>query len=186
MSEECWIVQRFELNNHVTMYDCVTLVLSFKEGKAGVRAHTSPEAAAQLKGTVLDVTARSGDATLAVFLTLMLRSKSTDQRRVHPSSVLRKLQQRKGRTPPDTYTLVDITPERFFYAPNPSGGPGTPRKRHPVRSHLRHFDHQTATAKYDPEYEHNGTKGWWLVVIPQHWKGDDDLGSVEHDYRVLH
>lgn len=151
---------------------------------------------------------------LAIYLTLMLNSKSTEVRRAEVSTALRKSQMKKGRTPLPDHRIVTIVPQRFRDVDEPGHQGGTHRapRLHWRRSHQRHYKNSKVVVpkQADPAQairealaQREGTAAkptaWvelqagettttymvdYTVVIARMLVGRADLGEVSHEYRI--
>ncbi len=107
-----------------------------------------------------------GIVHIAIYLTLMLSSKSTERTKEIPPPKLLKKRAANGRTPLYAHTIVNITPDRFLDRGESQGGTHASPRLHWRRSHLRRYE--------------NGRH----VVIPRCLVGRADLGEVTHEYHV--
>lgn len=119
----------------------------------------------------------------SVYLTLMLNSRTTEITVEHPPGKLNKAREKRGKLPLYSHRVVTIVPRKYSHTPS-LGGTHTSPRLHWRRSHLRHFDHQTAGSKFMEHKEFNGKTGWWVTVIPRFLVGKKELGEVTHDYVV--
>lgn len=102
---------------------------------------------------------------VAVYLTLMLNSMTTEKERAPAPTKLNHKRIAKGRLPIHSHTIVTIVPERFKRGTDKGGSHASPRL-HWRRSHRRTL--------------HSGK----VIVIPRHLVGRADLGDVSHEYKV--
>lgn len=103
---------------------------------------------------------------LAIYMTLMLNSKTSEVVSDHPPIKLNKAREKRGVTPLFSHRIVRIVPERFTKERiNGSGNHASPRL-HWRRSHVRIMQ----TGK--------------RVVVVRHLVGKAELGEVSHEYRV--
>lgn len=107
------------------------------------------------------------NAYLAVYLTLMLNSKSTDIVREAAPAKLNKIRERKGQTPLYDHTVVTIVPNRYVDRGEGQGGTHATPRLHWRRTHKRHFAEKTGNAKWMATEMHKGTMGWWVTRPPQ-------------------
>jgi hypothetical protein len=110
------------------------------------------------------------EAHLAIYLTLMLTSKTTEVRKARISAVQAMIDRSKNRTPMPAHRTVVIVPERFQYAWDSSGRKHRSPRLHWRRSHLRVI--------------HKGMPEEKKIVIARMLVGKAELGEVSHDYRV--
>src|SRR5882724_7200906 len=104
---------------------------------------------------------------IGIYLTLMLNSRTTDVAMAVTPAKLVKAQLHRRETPLPNHRVVTIVPQRFRKELKVAGQGGhhlSPRL-HWRRSHLRHFNHPTAGAKWMPAMEWNGKTGWYATVI---------------------
>lgn len=123
---------------------------------------------------------------LAIYLTLMLSSRTTEVRQAPPESPkLNKARIKRGKEPLPSHRIVRIVPESFRKA---SVLEGYAQRRAPRlhwrRSHLRHYDHRVPSAQWSEQLDHEGRKGWWVTVIARQLVGRSELGEVSHDYFI--
>lgn len=124
---------------------------------------------------------------LALYLTLMLMSRSTEVRKepITPAEKLANQIRRRGHRPEiKEHTVVTIVPKQFITRGDGQGGTHASPRLHWRRSHIRHYDHRTPGSVWQAEHEYNGRKGWWLAVIPRFLVGKRELGEITHDYMV--
>jgi hypothetical protein len=125
---------------------------------------------------------------LALYLTLMLNSKTTEIAQAEPPPPkLNKKRVSAGRAPLAAHRIVTIVPERFRRAAaDEAKGTHRPPRLHWRRSHLRHYSNNTPRSRWMPHVVHDGRAGWWVAVIPRMLVGRADLGEVSHEYRIAH
>lgn len=107
---------------------------------------------------------------MALYLTLMLNSKSTETSPARIDEPVNKKRRRKGLTPLPEHRIVRIVPERYQYERNPDGTLSDRRspKLHWRRSHQRHL----ASGQ--------------IVVVVRTLVGRAENGTVSHEYRIIH
>jgi hypothetical protein len=122
---------------------------------------------------------------LAVYLTLMVNSRTTEIMNIRPTPQSNRLTRLRGRTPQPPHRVVTIVPQQFRYETNPSNPDRKIRhmRLHWRRSHMRHFERQTPNSIWLENLEHNGRKGWHVVTIPRFLVGKREEGVVSHEYR---
>lgn len=126
----------------------------------------------------------ASSVVLAIYLTLMLNSKTTEISPVIKApQMMNRARARKGKEPMAEHRIVTIVPARFRGQRQAGTGTHASPRLHWRRSHLRHFDHHVPTAQWAPEHEHLGKKGWWCAVVPRMLVGKAELGEVSHEYR---
>ncbi len=125
-------------------------------------------------------------APLALYLTLMLNSRTTERRASEPAPAkLNRKRAKIGRAPLADHTIVTIIPDRFREeSEREARGTHQSPRLHWRRSHLRHYDHHTLASKWMPSAKHADREGWWIAVIPRMLVGRADLGEVSHEYRI--
>lgn len=123
-------------------------------------------------------------ARLVIYLTLMLSSRTTEKETIPPPPALNKKRIKQGKEPLHVYRTVNIVPQRYRQSDSRGGTHASP-KLHWRRSHIRHYDHQTPGSTYAPTALHDGTYGWWVVVIARQLVGREELGTVTHNYKVM-
>lgn len=112
---------------------------------------------------------------LGVYLTLMINSKTTELRTVHPEPRQQSLRKQLKKTPLHSHTVVTIIPKRFIDEAVEADGEkvkgthASPRI-HWRRSHVRTYHRDTPRER--------------KVVIARQIVGRRDLGTVTHDYVV--
>jgi hypothetical protein len=126
------------------------------------------------------------DARLAVYLALMLNSRTTEKRAERAAgSPLSASRVRRGRAPLSDHLVVRIVPASYAPAFDPATGRAHRSPRlHWRRSHLRHYDRATPASKWSETIEHAGRRGWWVTVVPRSLVGREDLGEISHTYWV--
>ena len=109
--------------------------------------------------------------SLAMYLTLMLNSRTTEVRAAVPDAALNRARARRGRAPLPPHRVVTIVPERLLreYA-REAGLAGAPKRLHWRRSHVRVINRGTDLER--------------RVLIPRFLVGRRELGEVTHEYRV--
>lgn len=118
----------------------------------------------------------AADYYMAVYLTMMLVSRTTEKSMHVPSLSMNKARERRGDEPMHVHRIVNLTPRRFVYDSSGKGTHASPRM-HWRRSHVRTFDHPTPLGKH---IEGRG----WCVLIPRSLIGREESGTVEHEYKV--
>lgn len=103
---------------------------------------------------------------LAIYLTLMLNSKSTESVVEPAPAKLNAARVKRGHAPLAAHRVVRIVPRRFQYERGPLGHERLSPRLHWRRSHLRHY----ADGK--------------MVVIARMLVGKAELGEVSHEYRI--
>jgi hypothetical protein len=129
----------------------------------------------------------SDNPYLAVYLTLMLNSRTTEIENIVPDPKFNRLKKQKGLTPLPPHTVVTIVPKQFRYAKgnNTAGKEIRHMRLHWRRSHMRHFEKQTPNSVWLENLEYNGRKGWHVVTIPRFLVGKREEGEVSHEYRFM-
>lgn len=118
----------------------------------------------------------AADYYMAIYLTMMLVSRTTEKSLHVPSTALNKARERRGDEPHHSYRIVNLTPRRFVYTSSGKGTHASPRL-HWRRSHIRTYDHATPGSKL---IEGRG----WCTLIPRCLIGREELGTVDHEYKV--
>jgi hypothetical protein len=122
---------------------------------------------------------------LAIYLTMMLGSRTTEITVGPVPKFLNRKKVQKGETPLPAHRIVHIVPNKYRQAAEREALAERRLPRlHWRRSHLRHFDHQTGNSKYMPDLVYKGTQGWWATVVPRMLVGNPSLGELSHEYRV--
>jgi hypothetical protein len=125
------------------------------------------------------------NAPLAIYLTMMLSSRSTEISVAPEQKFLNRKKIKKGLTPLPAHRIVHIVPNKYREAAESEARAERRMPRlHWRRSHLRHFDHQTGNSKYMPDLAYKGTQGWWVTVVPRMLVGRPELGEVTHEYKL--
>lgn len=126
----------------------------------------------------------ASDYYIAIYLTLMLCSQTTEVRVERAFEKLNKARVKRGDYPLPPHRIVTIVPKRFLDQRDSKDGTHASPRLHWRRSHKRHFKHQTANAKWLATEEYNGEMGWWVTIIPRMLVGLAELGEVSHEYRI--
>ena len=122
---------------------------------------------------------------LAIYLTMMLNSRTTEIETVEPPKFLNRKKIKRGVTPLPAHRVVHIVPAKFReQAEREAVAERRLPRLHWRRSHLRHFDHQTGNSKYMPDLTYKGTQGWWVTVISRMLVGSPELGELTHEYKL--
>lgn len=192
-----WHCQRIDWTNQGVLYEGISATIDrrkFTRGSVSVSIGGNIElyrAWKNYQGTAnMEAVLRNNIYTspsLVLYLTLMLNSKTTETVAAPiPSEKLNKKRMSKGYAPLAEHRIVTIVPDRFRVPRDPDAPKSTHRspRLHWRRSHLRHYDHHVLSAKWAPEHDWNGKKGWWVSVIPRFLVGRADLGEVSHEYRI--
>lgn len=126
----------------------------------------------------------ASDHHLAIWLTLMVNSRTTRKSRKKESQLSNKLRVKSHKEPLPDHYVIDLYPSEYVRKGEGQGGTHTPPRLHWRRSHLRHFDHQTPGSKWSANEVHDGSTGWWVTLIPRYLVGLQELGEVSHEYRI--
>lgn len=122
---------------------------------------------------------------LSLYFTLMLHSRTTEiATGPKPDPALQKRRVQRGREPLPAHRIVTIVPDRYWDVGEHQGGTHRPPRLHWRRSHKRHYEESTPSAKWVPNENYRGRLGWWVSIIPRHLVGRADLGEVSHEYRI--
>jgi hypothetical protein len=116
------------------------------------------------------------------YLTLMINSRSTTITKVEASAALNKKRARNDKVLMDSYRKVIIV-NRSLLKGQPNGE-GFPKRLHSCRSHKRHFEKPTISSRWMFSEIWGNYVGWWVTVIPRHFRGSRELGEITHDYIV--
>jgi hypothetical protein len=166
-----WFIERLDFNDQHVLFDEIGTEIDRDK-----TAH-SGEIEVILVGnkTILDLM-KQGDflirahfgasGPLAVYLTLMLNSKTTQVRTEHAPPKLQRAQVRRGHTPLPDHRVVRIVPDEYLHEQGPGGVTRRSPRLHWRRSHLRHLP--------------NGN----VIVIARMLVGKAELGEVSHEYRI--
>lgn len=128
----------------------------------------------------------ASSAPMALYLTLMLNSKTTEILPEAAPKTLNKARAKKGKALLAAHRIVTIVPSRYQHeSENEGRSLRRPPRLHWRRSHKRHFDHHVPSAIWAPEEQHRDRKGWWVAVIPRCLVSRAELGEVSHEYRVI-
>lgn len=124
------------------------------------------------------------DAYLAIYLVLMLHSRTTEiQREVAPLKLNQK-RAGQGRAPLSDHLVVRIVPWRYVERTAAQDGTHASPRLHWRRSHARCYDRATPHSVWASTYVYKGRPGWWVQVIARQLVGKRELGSVSHEYFV--
>lgn len=108
---------------------------------------------------------------LALYLTLMINSSSTELRRERAPKNLNEARVKKGRTPLADHRVVTIVPERYLRQSRLEAGlTRLPPRLHKRRSHIRTL--------------HRGEPNQRRILIPQCWVMLASEAEVSHEYRI--
>jgi hypothetical protein len=170
-----WAVVRVDWVGDTASCDCVITELdrdeTRKNGAVSVRLFGRRDYVDRLhaagRDTVVNNFAASG--TLAIYLTLMLNSKTSEVVREQAPRKLNEARAKRGVCPLFDHRVVTIVPARFMRGEARGGTHASPRL-HWRRSHVRVL--------------HRGGAGERRVVIPRFLVGKAELGEVSHEYRV--
>lgn len=121
---------------------------------------------------------------IALYLTLMLLSRTTEVAKEPLTEAQARTNREAGRAKYAPHTVVTIVPRKYVDRGEGARGTHASPRLHWRRSHLRHYDHRTPGSVWAPEREHMGRKGWWVAVIPRFLVGVRELGEVSHEYFV--
>lgn len=115
---------------------------------------------------------------IALYLTVMLNSKTTEITRETPPEKLNKARIKNGRAPLSAHTVVRIIPAQYLRERRKeSGRTRLPPRLHWRRSHLRIASHKTPKAK-------QLSTGEWKILIPRFLVGRASDAEVSHEYRI--
>jgi hypothetical protein len=104
---------------------------------------------------------------LAAYLTLMINSKSSEVKRVTISKDSNRLRRQLNKVPLSDHTRVIIVPQRYLSEASSETKPGSPKRLHWRRSHLRIL--------------HRGLPEEKKIVVARHLVGKRELGEIIHD-----
>lgn len=184
-----WILQRIDvtLDRHI-LHDALHLVADRADPGLRVAFHGNPEGAEWLKKQTipgLDLRTHAENMYLAIYMVLMINSRTTEVRRESAPDRLNKKRAAAGKTPLVAHRVVTIVPTRFHdHAEAEARGTHRSPRLHWRRSHLRHYEEHTPSSVWAPAATHDGRVGWWVVVIPRMLVSRAELGEVSHEYRV--
>jgi hypothetical protein len=190
-----WILSRVDLAHNTVAYDGMTVSAKFSgmtDQHLACEIQGDPRWIERMKHRRIgnDTMAVHGaiNMQLAIYLCLMLNSKTTEMRDEVPPPKLNKARVKRGKTPLESHRVVTIVPRRFRYERVTTEGGQTIERACPRlhwrRSHKRHYDHPVPTAKWVPDEMHNGTKGWYVSIIARQLVGRAELGEVSHEYFI--
>lgn len=130
----------------------------------------------------------AADYYLAVYLTLMLCSQTTEIKREVAPPKLNKARIKRGDYPLPDHRVVSIVPDRWKEKGPHQGGTHRSPVLHWRRSHKRHFEKEPiqGRAVWMPEEKWRGKEGWWVTLIPRYLVGVADPNrEYSHEYRVV-
>lgn len=195
--DSIWMVERIDYTqNGVLFMGIVSILNRFRATNDSL--HIEIGGNTELYDILLRSTERNPDmqyvtgsnintaAMLALYMTLMLNSRSTEiEPGPPPPPKLNKKRASAGHTPLAEHSIVRIVPERYRNAAQKEAvGTHRPPRLHWRRSHLRHYDRHTPSSKWVPNATHEGKTGWWIAVISRQLVGRSDLGEISHEYRI--
>lgn len=108
---------------------------------------------------------------LAIFLSLMVGSKTTEVSRETAPPKLNKKRAAQGKTLLYDHRVVTIVPNRFRYTKDAAGGTHRSPRLHWRRTHIRHFKDENGVVIKK-------------TIIPRMLVGRAENGSVSHEYRI--
>lgn len=182
---EVW-TQRLDLvDNHVLFDGVIVKVSKLDPTIALVTLAGNPALITALKDKRGQMAEWMGaNAPLAIYLTLMINSRSTEISMERAPARLNAARRQRGHTPLADHRVVRIVPHRFRTEGDSKEGTHASPRLHWRRSHLRHYDRQVPTAVWSETVEHEERKGWWVAVIPRCLVGKAELGEVSHEYWI--
>jgi hypothetical protein len=170
---EGWIIERIDFAEGETLYDGIVVALPKATALAPgggwhlpVMGNTSLIEKLDSKGQFMQQ-AIGAMAPMAIYLTLMLHSRTTEIREEIPPPKLNRARLKRGVTPLARHRVVTIVPTRF--RAEHTTVPGEKRRSprlHWRRSHLRHL------------------KDGKTVVIARMLVSKAEFGEVSHEYRI--
>lgn len=189
-----WAVQRVDFVSRHIAYDGVTRVTDREEvgSKDGIRVRLvgAQETLDWFERHSEDTPQISPkqiaeDMVLALYLTLMINSRTTERQPALIPRALNASRSARGRTPLADHLIVRIVPEQFRAEALAEGQRHhRPPRLHWRRSHARHYDRRVPSAVWSEALEHDGRKGWWVTVIARQLVGRAELGEVSHEYFI--
>lgn len=126
----------------------------------------------------------AADHYLAVYLTLMLSSLTTEVTQTSAPDRLNRARMKADKTPLPDHRTVVIVPDRYIDRGEHQGGTHRSPRLHWRRSHIRHYEHRTPGSQWAASETHKGVTGWWVTLIARQLVGKKELGEVTHDYFV--
>lgn len=148
------------------------------DGGFSLAYYSKPGEAVLLSADGPEVQVLYGSAvTLALYLTLMLISKTTETEHVNPRFT-NKLRAKKGKVPLKAHTVVRIVPYKYISESQREAGRSHASPRlHWRRSHIRVYQKRTPGSVF---IEGKG----WCVPIARMLVGSADRGEVSHEYFI--
>ena len=162
-----WYIERLDVNGNEILFDAVVVTLDRKQIFDQVELSGNKPLLDRMKGSkdfMENHLAVSGP--LAVYLTLMLNSKSSEVVDVPAPRELNVARKKRGHTPLAAHRIVTIVPKHYSYVKGADGIDRRSPRLHWRRSHLRHLPSGKA------------------IVIARMLVGKAELGEVSHEYRI--
>ena len=160
-----WTIERLDLADQGVLYDGVVASLKFSKPASATRGS---EVEVEVGGNVtalawykaqkieeLSAQYYADTAALPVYMSMMINSRTTEKRVERVSKTLNASRVRRGKAPLSDHLVVRIVPERFATEKDPTTGRTHRAPRlHWRRSHARHYDHQTPSARWSETIVH--------------------------------
>lgn len=130
----------------------------------------------------------AADYYLAVYLTLMLCSQTTEIRREFAPVKLNKARIKRGNFPLPDHRVVILVPDKWKIQKQSQGGTHRSPVLHWRRSHKRHFEKEPIAGRsvWMPNEIWHDKTGWWVTMIPRYLVGVADPNrDYSHEYRVV-
>lgn len=124
------------------------------------------------------------DADLAIYMTMMLSSRTTEVRYEAPPEKLNRARMKRGNTPLPAHRIVTIVPGKYIDQGDAQGGTHRSPRLHWRRSHRRHYPNRVPSAVWLDSEQHKGVTGWWVGIIARQLVGLAKDGEVSHEYFV--
>jgi len=188
-----WIITRFDLKDNMVSWTGLQCEISYASCTEAnnwdihtqVYGDADVIAAMRRKGMLSkEAESASGDVWLAIYMVLMLNSRTSETQIQLGPPKLNKKRAAAGKPPLYNHRIVRIVPQRFCSESDGKGGTHRSPRLHWRRTHLRHYPKSVPSAVWAPHATYNGVQGWWVTVIPRCFVGKKEDGEVSHEYRI--
>lgn len=191
-SDEGWLVTRFDIVSGQVGWTTMQISAKYAHPKLEnnfdihVEIFGNERKMRYLKQNQGLLEAEAGNFWVAIYLALMVNSRSTDVVTEPAPARLnkRRIEREPLSAPLYEHRVVRIVPKRYVVNGEAGGGTHASPRLHWRRSHKRHFDRQTTGSVWVAHEIHNGVTGWFVGIVPRCLVGKRELGTITHEYRV--